>query len=161
MHAKRAVAAGMIGTGVLTALWLVEPSIGLPRIAVGQILGTFMSVSVAHLHVGAMGGWIAHFIVGILYALFYAWRIADRIAGPSVRRGALFGTILFILAQALFMPLVGAGFFARGNAQLLVGSLIGHLAYGIVTAWIYDLPRARGPMVVAPGMTPTSHPEAP
>lgn len=149
MHAKRAIAAGLIGTGVLTALWLVEPSIGLPRIAVGQILGTFMSVSVAHLRVGAMGGWIAHFIVGILYALLYAWRLADRIAGPSVLRGTLFGAILFILAQAVFMPLVGAGFFARGNVELLAGSLIGHLAYGIVTAWIYDLPRARGPVVVA------------
>src|SRR5512140_3696309 len=119
MHAKRAVAAGMIGTGVLTALWLVEPSIGLPRIAVGQILGTFMSVSVAHLHVGAVGGWIAHFVVGILFALLYAWRLADHIAGPSLLRGALFGTILFILAQTVFMPLVGAGFFARGNLELL------------------------------------------
>jgi len=149
MHAKRAIAAGTIGTGVLTALWLVEPSIGLPRIAVGQILSTFMSVSVAHLHVGATGGWIAHFVVGILFALLYAWRLAEHIAGPSVLRGALFGTMLFILAQCVFMPLVGAGFFARGNVELLAGSLIGHLAYGIVTAWIYDLPHARGPSAVA------------
>jgi Predicted periplasmic/secreted protein len=149
MHVKRAVAAGMIGTGVLTALWLVEPSIGLPRIAVGQILSTFMSVSVAHLRVGATGGWIAHFMVGIVFALLYAWRLADRLAGPSLRRGALFGAILFVLAQCVFMPLVGAGFFARGNVELLAGSLIGHLAYGIVTAWIYDLPHASGPSVVA------------
>jgi hypothetical protein len=137
---RRAVAAGAIGTGVLTALWLVEPAIGLPNIAVGQILSTFMSVSVAQLHVGIAGGWAVHLLVGILLAIAYAAFAADHLPGPPVARGALYGALVFILAQIVFMPLVGAGFFSRGDTELLLGSLLGHLAYGVVVAWIYDLP---------------------
>ena len=140
MDAKRATAAGAIGTGVATALWLVEPSIGLPNIAVGQILSTFMSVSVAHLPVGAAGGWIIHLVVGILLALVYAWLFAARLPGPPAGRGAIYGALVFVVAQILFMPLVGAGFFSRGDIQLLAGSLLGHIAYGIVVGWIYGLP---------------------
>ena len=69
MDAKRAAAAGAIATGVTTALWMVEPSIGLPRIAVGQMLSTLMTVSVAHFPVGAAGGWAIHLCVGIALAL--------------------------------------------------------------------------------------------
>lgn len=140
MNAKRAIAAGVIGTGVITALWQVEPAIGLPRIAVGHILSTFMSVSVAHLNVGIAGGWIVHFCVGIALALIYAAVFARRLPGSPLARGAVYGVLVFLLSQIVFMPLVGGGFFSRGDMELLAGSLIGHIAYGLVVGWIYDLP---------------------
>ena len=140
MYARRAIAAGAIGTGVMTALWLVEPSVGLPTIAVGQILSTFMSVSVAHLGVGAAGGWIIHLLFGILLALIYARFFASRLPGPTIVRGAVYGLIVFAMAQTVFMPLVGGGFFSRGDMAMLAGSLLGHLSYGIVVSWIYSLP---------------------
>jgi uncharacterized membrane protein YagU involved in acid resistance len=140
MDAKRAAVAGAIGTGMLTALWLVEPSIGLPKIAIGQILSTFMSVSVAHLPVGATGGWIIHLIVGILLALIYAAFFADRLPGPPAARGAMFGALVFVVAQSVFMPLVGGGFFSRGDIELLIGSLLGHIVYGVAVGWIYHQP---------------------
>jgi uncharacterized membrane protein YagU involved in acid resistance len=143
MNAKRAAAAGAIGTGVLTALWLVEPAIGLPNIAVGQILSTFMSVSVAHLRVGIAGGWAVHLVVGILLALAYASFLAERLPGPPAGRGAIYGIMVFILAQIAFMPLVGAGFFSGGDIQLLIGSLLGHIVYGMVVGWIYGFPEDR------------------
>ncbi len=136
----RAAIAGAIGTGVITALWLVEPSIGLPKIAVGQILSTFMSVSVARLNVGAAGGWVIHLIVGIVLALLYARYVDERLPGSPAARGALYGVLVFIAAQIVFMPLVGAGFFSRGDIELLAGSLLGHIAYGAVVGWIYDSP---------------------
>jgi uncharacterized membrane protein YagU involved in acid resistance len=142
----RAIAAGVIGTGTMTALWLVEPSIGLPKIAVGHILSTFMSVSVAHLKVGNGGGWIAHLAFGVLLALLYARFVAARVPGAPLARGALYGALLFIVAQMVFMPLVGGGFFARGDLQLLTGSLLGHLVYGVVVGWIYDLPFTSRPI---------------
>ena len=145
MDAKRATLAGAIGTLVLTALWLVEPSIGLPRIAIGQILSSFMAVSVAHSSVGAIGGWIVHFIVGILLAVIYARILVDRLPGPPAARGAIYGALVFVVAQSLFMPLVGAGFFAHGDVELLVGSLLGHIVYGGVVGWIYDRPTIATP----------------
>lgn len=140
MDAPRAVAAGAIATATMTALLLVEPSIGLPAIAVGQLLSSAMSVGVAHLSVGAAAGWLMHLVVGILFALLYAVAVADRFAGPHVVRGMIFGALVFVAAQLFFMPLVGAGIFSRGDPQLLAGSLVGHLVYGAVVGWIYGLP---------------------
>jgi hypothetical protein len=37
------------------------------------------------------------------------------------------------------MPLVGAGVFSNGDVELLVGSLFGHVLYGVVMGWIYGL----------------------
>lgn len=141
----RAVAAGVLGTGTMTALWLVEPAVGLPKIAVGHILSTFMSVSVAHLRVGNAGGWTAHLAFGVVLALLYARFFSARLPGAPAARGALYGVLLFIMAQLVFMPLVGGGFFARGDIELLAGSLLGHLVYGVVLGWIYDLPVTRRP----------------
>lgn len=151
VHYKRAAITGFIGTGVLTALWLIEPSLGLPEIAVGHILGTFMSVSVAHLHVGTGGGWVVHFLFGVFLALIYARFFVSRLPGPHVVQGAIYGVLLFLMAQTIFMPLVGGGFFSRGNSAWLLGSLLGNLCYGIVMAWIYNLPEAPTPaMMPAP-----------
>jgi len=149
MDAKSGAAAGAIATGVLTALWLVEPSIGLPKIAVGQILSSFMSVSVAHLPVGAATGWSMHLAVGMVLALIYAWLFDDRLPGPPVVRGGMFGALVFLVAQCVFMPLVGAGFFSRGDVELLVGSLFGHIVYGIVVGWIYGLATEARPSLSA------------
>lgn len=139
MDVKRTIAAGAIGTGVMTALWLVEPSIGLPKIAVGQLLSTAMSVSVARWSAGAAGGWIVHLVVGTTLALIYAAVFARRLPGPPVVRGAIYGVIVFFAAQVAFMPLVGAGFFSNGDVVLLIGSLLGHLVYGAVVGWICGL----------------------
>lgn len=139
MKTGRAIAAGVIGTAAITTLWQVEPAIGLPRIAIGHILSTFMSVSVAHLNVGVAGGWAVHFVVGIVLALVYAWGFAERLPGPPVWRGAVYGALVFILSQLVFMPLVGGGFFSRGDLELLAGSLLGHLAFGVVVGWIYHV----------------------
>lgn len=147
MDTQRAAAAGAIGTAVLTALWLVEPSIGLPNIAVGQILSTLMSVSVAHLNVGAAGGWLVHFGIGIVLALVYARFFAHRLPGAPAGRGAIYGVLVFVVAQIVFTPLVGVGFFSRGDMALLVGSLLGHIAYGVVVGWIYGRPEAATTLV--------------
>lgn len=81
LRTGHAIAAGAIGTGVITALWLVEPSVGLPKIAVGQILGSLMSVTVAQLNFGPAAGWLIHLVIGILLALIYAWLFAWRLTG--------------------------------------------------------------------------------
>ena len=140
MDTARAVIAGAIATGVMTALLLVEPSVGLPQIAVGQLLSSAMSVGVAHLSVGAAGGWLLHLVMGVVLGLIYASFLDARLPGSPAIRGALFGAMVFVLAQLFFMPLVGAGVFSRGNPQLLAGSLLGHLVYGATLGWIYGPP---------------------
>ena len=140
MNPARAAVAGLIATAAMTALLLVEPSVGLPKIAIGQILSTSLGLASAHLAGGPALGWIIHFIIGAVLALLYAAVFERRLPGGALARGLIYGGLVFLAAQVVFMPLVGGGFFSRGDGQLLTGSLLGHLVYGGLTGWIYGGP---------------------
>jgi uncharacterized membrane protein YagU involved in acid resistance len=144
MNVRRAVAAGVIGTAVMTAVLLWAPLAGLPKLAIGELLSTFLAVSVAVLRVGPVGGWVIHGLFGIALALVYAGVFATRLPGKPVVRGALYGFLVFLVAQVVFMPAVGAGVFSRGDVAMIVGSLIGHLVYGGLVGGIYGEPRVAG-----------------
>jgi uncharacterized membrane protein YagU involved in acid resistance len=137
MSSKRAVLAGLAGTVAMTALWLLEPRIGLARLAFGDILSSLLAVATAYASLGPVVGWIFHLCVGVVLALVYAASVVWRLGGPPVVRGMLFGLGIFVLAQVVFMPLVGAGVFSRGDPAMLFGSLVGHLAYGGVLGAFY------------------------
>ena len=137
MNASRAIAAGAIATASMTALLLIEPAVGLPEIAIGQLLSSSLSFTTAVLSAGPAVGWLLHFLVGIAWALLYAGVVLERLPGSPFVCGILYGVVVFLLAQAVLMPLVGAGFFSRGDASTLIGSLLGHLVYGGVLGWIY------------------------
>jgi len=137
MNATRAAAAGLIATGVMTALLLVEPSVGLPKIAIGQILSTSLGLASAHLTIGPAIGWVIHFLFGVVLALIYAAFFDRRLPGKPLGRGLIYGILVFVVAQLVFMPLVGAGVFSNGDVELIAGSLLGHLVYGGLVGWIY------------------------
>ena len=144
MRTARAVAAGMVGTAAMTALLLIEPSVGLPKIAMGQIVSTSLGLASASLTIGPIVGWVIHFLVGVTLALVYAAFVMRRLPGSALVRGLLYGAVVFLVAQLVFIPLAGMGVFSRGDFELLAGSLLGHLVYGGLTAWIYGDPTAVG-----------------
>lgn len=140
MNLKRAVAAGLVGTAVMTCLMLVAPVVGLPRLAIGQLLSTLLAVSIAFLPIGPAAGWALHVAFGVLLAIVYAAAFAGRLPGSPLARGALYGVLVFALAQLTFMPLVGAGVFSRGDVPMILGSLLGHLVYGGLVGIVYGEP---------------------
>ena len=137
MNVSRAAIAGLLGTAAMTALLLVEPSIGLPKIAMGQVLSTSLGLTTAHLSIGPALGWALHFLIGMALAVIYAAAFDRRLPGTAVIRGIEYGVLVFVVAQVVFMPLVGGGVFSRGDPELLTGSLLGHLLYGGVVGWTY------------------------
>jgi len=137
MNLTRAAAAGAIATATMTTLLLIEPAVGLPEIAIGQLLSSSLSLPTAHLSVGPAGGWLIHFLVGIGWAIVYAGLLRRRLPGSPLVGGLVFGFLVFVVGQAIFLPLVGAGFFSRGDPSMLTGSLLGHLVFGGVLGWIY------------------------
>ena len=145
MNLKRAVAAGLVGTAVMTCLMLVAPVVGLPRLAIGQLLSTLLAVSIAFLPIGPGVGWALHVAFGVLLAIIYAAAFAGRLPGRPLARGALYGVLVFVLAQLTFMPLVGAGVFSRGDVPMILGSLLGHLVYGGLVGIIYGEPASASP----------------
>ncbi len=154
MNVARAAVAGLVGTAAMTALLLVEPSVGLPKIAMGQVLSTSLGFTTAHLAAGPALGWVLHFVIGMVLAVVYAGAADGRLPGPAVVRGMLYGALVFLVAQVVFMPLVGGGLFSRGDLELIAGSLLGHLLYGGVVGWSYygtpDDRLVRHPLATSP-----------
>jgi hypothetical protein len=78
-------------------------------------------------------GW--HYLNGmVIFPLIFAFALDPWLPGHRVLRGLWFGLGLWLLMEAVFLPLVGAGVFARGVEEPLKFSLIyllGHLGYGL------------------------------
>ena len=129
-NAGRAVGAGLIGTAAMTMLMLAAPMMGMPKMAIGEMLGTM-------LHIGTAAGWAMHGVIGVTLAIVYAGLFAATLPGRAAFRGATYGFGVFLLQQIAVTPMMGSGLFSGGNIPLLVGSLMGHLVYGALLGAVY------------------------
>lgn len=84
-------------------------------------------------------GWVMHFMIGVIFALAYIFLIQKQLQKISNRyvKGTVFGIIVFVFAQVM-MFLMTAVFTsipspAGSMALMMLGSVIGHVVYGIVT----------------------------
>jgi hypothetical protein len=85
---------------------------------------------------------VFHFFTGsIIYPLGFAF-FAARLPGPWFMKGLIWGTILWLMAGVVLMPIAGFGFFgSHADGLRLVGSsLVGHLAYGGLQGLIAGIP---------------------
>ena len=139
---SRAVIAGLLATGVMTAVGLwVAPLMGIPAMNPAGMLAGAMGGSVAL-------GWLGHLMIGAVLALIYA-AVARRLPGSPLTRGALYGLAPWLLAQLVVIPMMGMPVFS-GSATLATGSLIGHLVYGAAVGATYGtgtLPAVGSPAV--------------
>ncbi len=78
-------------------------------------------------------GLAAHLMLGIIvFPFIYVVLLRQILPGALLVKGLLFGTILWLLAETLIMPMAGAGFFMSeiGGAKAVMAALMGHLVYG-------------------------------
>jgi hypothetical protein len=81
-----------------------------------------------------------HLVVGVLWAIVYAYWVEPRLRGPDWMKGLSFALIPWMLSLVVFLPLVGGGLFgsAIGAGPLpAIGNLILHLAYGAALGAVY------------------------
>ncbi len=125
--------AGLIGTGVMTALSAMAGSLGVPMDAPGMLAGMF--------ELPLAAGWMMHALVGVLLAWLYAFGFDRALPGTPAARGALYGVLPFLGAQLAMLPLAGGGVFASNMGEIaplvVAGSLMGHLVYGATVGWAY------------------------
>ena len=139
----RAALAGIIGAAMMTVVGLyAAPMMGIPAMNPADMLADQMGGI-------AVMGWIAHFMIGVIFAVAYAV-VAGSLPGPVVVRGALFALAPWLLAQMAVMPMMGMGFFS-GAMNLAMGSLIGHIIFGGVVGAVYGQP-STSPAPASPGV---------
>lgn len=130
LRVGRAITAGAVGTAAMTMLMLGAPLMGMPKMSIGEMLGSF-------LHIGAAPGWAMHVVIGLVLALIYAGWFASRLPGGPVLKGAIYGSEVFLVAQLVVTPMMGGGVFSGGNMPMIVGSLMGHFVYGALVGAVY------------------------
>jgi len=147
MNIIGAIVAGLVGTVVISMLMAMGPRMGMPKMAIWEMLGTMFSKE------GNVGlGWIMHFMMGVIFAIIYAALWAAGVGSATWLNGAIFGAVHFVIAGLAMggMPMMHAGIKAGtvkapGMLMLnvgvmgLMGGLIGHIVYGLVVALVYGL----------------------
>ncbi len=135
----RAALGGFVGTLVMTGMmYIVAPMMGL-RMDIAAMLGSMLG-----------GSWIAgmamHFVNGsVIFPAVYAYALHAHLPGAPAIRGTIWGLILWLVAQTVVMPMMGAGLFssAMGGAMAAMASLIGHVLYGSILGIITSTPEPR------------------
>jgi uncharacterized membrane protein YagU involved in acid resistance len=122
----RAALGGFVGTLAMTAMmYVVAPMMGL-HMDIAAMLGSMLGGSWT-------AGMIMHFVNGsVIFPAIYAYVLYARLPGAPAIRGTVWGVALWLVAQTIVMPMMGAGLFssAMGGMMAAMGSLIGHMFYG-------------------------------
>ena len=89
-------------------------------------------------------GWIYHLFNSALIGVFFALLLGDRVTGNSsgAAWGAMWGVVWWVLGGLILMPLLlGMPAFASLTMApmrpVALGSLVGHLIYGILLGVVY------------------------
>lgn len=135
----KTILGGLAGTAVLTMMmYFVAPMMLGHSMDIAAMLGSMLGNSWAL-------GMAAHWMNGVvIFPLIYAFLVYKLLPGSPVVRGAIWGMVLWLIAQTMVMPMMGAGFFSSGAGGMMavVASLMGHILYGGVLGKIAGSPEA-------------------
>ncbi len=88
---------------------------------------------------------IGNIVMGIVWAIIYAWLFEPRFESPAWQKGVMFALIPWLLSILVFFPVVGVGALGSelGAGGLpVLGNLILHVVYGAVLGVMYAIEQA-------------------
>lgn len=146
MNIVGAIIAGLVGTVVISMIMMMAPKMGMPKMAIWEMLGSMFSPD-GNVELG----WAIHFMMGAVFGIIYALLWSLGIGGVNVLSGLLFGVVHWLAVGLMMagMPMMHAGIRAgtvsapgvymlnRGGMMSFMGGLIGHAVFGIVVALVY------------------------
>jgi len=130
---QKALLGGIVGTAVMTAVMMIAPMIGIPKMNPPQMLSMMMGLPI-------IAGWVMHFMIGIIFAIAYVFLFIHSVTKIDNRilKGAIFGIAVFFFAQIMLaiMGAMAGGMppMAGNKLLILVGNIMGHIIFGIVVA---------------------------
>jgi hypothetical protein len=134
---SRLVLGGAAGTVALTLIMFVVDPLLTGR---GSDLSRTLGAELGNPH--GVGLVVLHFFNGsILFPLGFAF-LDEWLPGPWLVKGLIWGTMLWLLAGVLAMPMSGSGFFGyhAGGLRIVAITLAGHLTYGALQGLIAGIP---------------------
>jgi hypothetical protein len=137
MDFASAVWAGLIGTAVMTALIYMGPMMGMPKMDMIGMLGKMFTGNPS---VAYPLGTVIHFMMGVLFAILYAWLWSLGLGTSSWAWGILYGLIHGAVA-AMVMPMMIRMHPRPPEMKMggmsVVGILMGHAVFGLIVALLY------------------------
>jgi hypothetical protein len=143
------IIAAFIATLVMSMFMALAPKMGMPRMNIVGMLSTMFSKKA----IPALG-WMMHFMMGVIFALVYAFLWSQRIGAATWLYGMLFGAVHWLIVGMIMVMIpmlhVGIrsgevrapGLYMTGNGAgmlAFVGGLMGHMVFGLVVALVYSL----------------------
>lgn len=138
-----AITAGFLATLVFTLLMYYGAPIltGFPM-DVTQLLTPFFGDN-------AVLGTMAHYVTGAIGYPAAFLVVRPFLPGPPIIKAVGWGVFLWLIANIVLFPIVGAGLFMghlfQGNELIApqIASLIGHIAFGLVLVLLFELALSR------------------
>src|SRR5690606_12545812 len=123
-------------TAIMSLIMFIAPMMGMPKMSPPEMLAGMLGVPV-------LAGWLMHFITGVIFAFSYSYVFAPKIKIANlVLKGTLFGFVIFLFAQ-IMLGIMGSMFpmpEMEGSMMLMmIGSIIGHIVYGIAVSKIIKI----------------------
>ena len=147
MNLLNAVIAGLVATIVFTMILMMAPKMGMPKMDIVSLLGSMFSAKSNQIL-----GWMMHLMMGVVFALIYAFLWSNGIGAATWTFGLVFGAIHWlIVGMAMAMiPMMHVGIKSGavqapdlwmtgngGGVMAFMGGLVGHAIFGAVVALVY------------------------
>lgn len=148
MNILAAVVSGLVGTVIFSMVLIMAPKMGMPKMDIVSLLGSMFKKEGNPLF-----GWLAHFMMGIVFAVVYALLWSVGIGSPTLVNGLMFGAVHWLIVGMVMgmIPMMHAGIksglvkvpgvymIKQGGAMAFMGGLVGHMIFGMIVAIIYNL----------------------
>lgn len=146
MNIIAAIVAGLVGTLIISMLMAMAPRMGMPKMAIWDLLGSMFNKDG-----NPALGWVLHFMMGVVFALIYAWLWSSGIGSATISGGLIFGAVHWLVVglAMVAIPMMHAGIKAgtvaapgaymanSGGMMGFMGGLAGHLLFGLAVVLIY------------------------
>jgi uncharacterized membrane protein YagU involved in acid resistance len=146
MNILNAVFAGIVATLVFTTVLVMAPKMEMPKMDIVSLLGSMFSA-----RSNPVLGWMLHLMMGIVFALIYAFLWSLGFGGTTWGIGLIFGAIHWLIVGMVMgmIPTMHVGIKSgavkapglwmtkNGGVMAFMGGLIRHTIFGVVTALVY------------------------
>lgn len=145
MDIVSAVISGLVGTVAISAVMAMAPLMGMPKMDIVGMLSTMFGKP------NKVLGWMMHFMMGVVFALIYAFLWSIGIGSAGWLSGLIFGAVHWLVVGLMMamIPVMHVGIkngdveapglwmTNQGGFLAFIGGLMGHMIFGLVAALVY------------------------